>query len=63
MKIIAVDNFNRENHDDRLVCENISSDREAKVILTSLQIILGGERCAEFYKIVDDNYKLYTFKP
>lgn len=61
MKIIAVDNFDRETHDDVLVCENVN-EFYSKVIVEFLNDKYSGEHASEYYKAVEDDYKLYKFE-
>lgn len=62
MKIICVDNFNRESRSDSLVAENINA-YYAKFIVEKLNENLSGDQSPNFYRVVTDNYKLYTFEP
>lgn len=57
MKIIAVDNFNRETVADRLVCSGIKYEPEGKMMLEALQASCssGG---STWYKLVEDDYRL-----
>ncbi len=62
MKIIKIDNFNREFISDVLVATNIS-DYYADVIVEMLNKILGGIHSSAFYRAVEDDHKLYEFAP
>lgn len=62
MKIICVDNFNRESRSDNLVAENVNA-YYAKFIVEKLNENLSGDQSPNFYRVVTDNYKLYTFEP
>lgn len=74
MKIIGVDNYDRENYGDVLVCENVTSEYYANKIVDVLNY--GKSLTREdklnftfmntvnlisdtFYKVVDDNYELF----
>lgn len=61
MKIICVDNFNRENYDDKLVCENIDKFY-GEIVVKPLNDKLSGEYSGSFFKLVDDDYKLYKYE-
>lgn len=63
MKIINTDNYDRDNHSDILIAENITSVTFAKFIADSLNQKYGGENSSNFFKAVEDDYKLYTFEP
>lgn len=60
MKIIAVDNFDRETHDDALVCENVNT-YYAKLIADCLNIKLSGENSDTYFKAVEDDHVLYKY--
>lgn len=60
MKIIAVDNYARENVSDTLVAENVNS-YYAPVIAKYLNDDPRHED--SFYKAVEDDYTLYTWEP
>ncbi len=62
MKIIKVDNFDRESISDVLIATNVS-DYYADVIVEMLNKILGGIHSSAFYRAVEDGYKLYEFAP
>lgn len=64
MKIIGVDNFDRETKDDFLVAEGINSTEMAKVMCKALN----DKYCSRnndpiFYRVVENDYKLRTFEP
>jgi len=62
MKIVNVDNFNRDEVSDKLVCQNI--DKEiGKEIVEFLNDEYSGSCAAHFYKLLPDHYRLYTWKP
>lgn len=58
MKIICVDNFNREIYSDRLICENIH-EITGKEVVEFLNNKYSGESSADYYKLVPDDYKLF----
>lgn len=61
MKIIAVDNFNRETHDDKLICENVNT-YYAKIIVEFLNNKISGDYSDEYFKVVEDDYTLYKYE-
>jgi len=61
MKIIEVDNFNRDNVSDTLVCENVNK-QFGKIIVDGLNKRLSGDGSAYFYRLVEDDYVLYKFE-
>lgn len=61
MKIIRVDNFNRETVSDLLVCENIS--QHYGEIIVGLLNNKESNESPNFFKLVQDDYKLYNFQP
>lgn len=62
MKIIRVDNFNRESVSDSLVAENVS-EYYAKIVVKLLNEKLSGCTSPNYYRAVEDDYKLYKFEP
>ncbi len=62
MKIIGVDNFDRENHSDILVAESLN-EYYAKTIVEFLNNKYGNEYAPYYFRVVPDNYKLYRFEP
>lgn len=58
MKVIAVDNFDRENVDDVLIKDNLSKE-EADKIAKDYNDNIMSDNHPIFYKAVDDNYKLF----
>lgn len=58
MKIIRVDNFDRETVADRLVAEKVG-EVEGKVMRDALQAKFGGEDSSYYYKLVPDDHKLW----
>jgi hypothetical protein len=65
VKIVCVDNFNREGpgHDDTLVASEITSQRWADIMCEALNKKLSGSRASEFFRVVDDDYELQVFEP
>lgn len=62
MKIIKTDNLDRESVSDVLVATNVSN-YYAPVIARMLNKVLSGVGSPDFYKAVEDDYKLYEFAP
>ena len=62
MKIIGVDNFDRENHSDVLVAESLN-EYYVKEIVKFLNDKYDSEYAPYYFRAVSDNYKLYEFKP
>jgi hypothetical protein len=62
MKIIQVDNFDREIVSDILIAENVP-EHFAELIVTYLNNTLSGPCSLDYYKRVPDDYKLYKFEP
>ncbi|MNK84465.1 hypothetical protein D3C87_1043140 [compost metagenome] len=62
MKIICKDNFDRESVNDRLVCENVSEFYGSKIVYF-LNDKFSGDYSSDFYKLVEDDYKLYVWEP
>lgn len=61
MKIIGIDNFDRENFSDILVCENVNEGYGR--IITNMLNTREGSGGDRFYKLVRDDHKLYIFEP
>lgn len=62
MKIIQVDNFNRESISDALIAENVS-EYHGKIITNFLIEKLSGNDSHMFFRLVENDFKLYEFKP
>lgn len=60
MKIIAVDNLNRESVSDRLVCENIHSMLEGKCMQNALNQQFAGPHSSAWYRLVEDDHQLFV---
>jgi len=58
MKIVCVDNFNRDHIGDTLVCENVSLNY-ALVIVDILNEKFGGEHSSDHFVIKSESYELY----
>lgn len=61
MKIIIKDNFDRDNVSDVLVCENINKEFGEKIV--NLLNIKESDNSPYFFKLVENDYKLYEWKP
>lgn len=61
MKIICKDNFDRETVDDHLVAENVSEYYGNRIV--KMLNDKEGENSENYYKLVEDGYKLYKFEP
>ena len=61
MKIICVDNFQRDTKNDSLVAENINVHYGEYIV--RLLNEHEGEHSPNFYKLVEDDYKLYKWEP
>ena len=57
MKIIGVDNYARDEVSDVLVCENINESYGTEIV----DFLNRHENNPRFYKLEDDDYKLYIF--
>ena len=61
MKIVCVDNYDREFYDDILVCENIRNEKFGNIMVDALNS-REGSNSEWFYKLVEDDYKLFKFE-
>lgn len=59
MKIIGVDNYDREYISDFLVCENVNKGYGNELV----NYLNKQDDQPRFYKLVEDDYKLYVFEP
>ena len=62
MKIIIVSNFDNEAVSDRLIAENVSSVYGITMV-SALLYEFSGDSSPDFFRLVEDDYKLYEFKP
>lgn len=62
MKIVKVDNLGRETVSDVLVAENVPTSY-SETIAEALNLKHGGPLSYNYFKAVDDDYKLYQFQP
>lgn len=62
MKIVCIDNFNRDEVDDVLICENIDK-HYGLMIVAYLNERLSGNESPIYFKLENDDYELYIFKP
>lgn len=58
MKIVKVDNFDRETEPQRLVAENIQNKEEVAIMLKALQNSCYPEG-STWYRVFPDDYKLW----
>jgi hypothetical protein len=65
MKIISVDNLDREGWqgDEVLIAENVPSDRYARIMCEALIQKLCLQDDDRFYRVVPDDHKLKKFEP
>jgi hypothetical protein len=61
MKIICVDNYSRDTIDDVLVCENVN-EYYGKFLVDQLNARLSGEHSPDFYRLVENDHKLYKYE-
>lgn len=62
MKVIKVDNFDRDTVDDELVAEGLT-EQEAKDMAEGLNQKFGGDYAPWYYKAVTDDKKLHVWNP
>ena len=62
MKIIRIDNFDRESVSDVLVAKGLTK-YYAELIVKLLNDKSSGDYAPNFYRAVEDTYKLYVFEP
>ena len=62
MKIISVNNFSNKTISDIVIAEKVH-DYYAKFIVAELNRVFSGDKSPDFFRMVGDDYKLYTFKP
>ena len=61
MKIICIDNYGRETHNDQLICENVNEFYGKRIV--EMLNDAEDERSPHFYKLVNDSHILYKFEP
>lgn len=61
-KIIKVDNYDRENVSDVLICENIN-DFYGRQVVEDLIARWGGDNTPNHFKLVPDDHKLHIYEP
>ena len=59
MKIIKVDNYDRETVSDVLIAENINSHWGGRII----KFLNDKYDSPDFFRLTEDDYKLYEWKP
>lgn len=57
MKIVAVDNYDRESVSDELICENVNEYHGKRIV--NLLNLDAGEHSDWFFELKEDDYKLY----
>lgn len=64
MKIVRVDNYNREGpgHDDKLVATDITNNAEAVVMVSALNA-QEHPTSSNYYTLKEDDYQLQVFEP
>ena len=62
MKIIRVSNFNNESVSDVLIAENVHHFY-IKNIVYILNEMYSGNVAPDYFRAVEDDYKLYIFEP
>lgn len=60
MKIVCVDNFNRDYVSDKVIANNVS-EYYGKEIVKFLNNKFGGKHSPYFFRMVEEEYELYTF--
>ncbi|KKL62672.1 hypothetical protein LCGC14_2182840 [marine sediment metagenome] len=60
LKVIQTDNFDTESVSDVLVAENVSSERLGKIMTDALNEKLSGSNSSVYFKLVEDDFKLFT---
>jgi len=65
MKIILVDNFNREGpgHDDKLIAKVTDKFWGERIVELLNAWSQRDPHTSDFFKLVEDDYKLYRFEP
>jgi len=62
MKIILVDNFDRERINDILIAENVNKIWGARIV-KFLRDTFSNSNSSDWFRLVEDDYKLYKFEP
>lgn len=62
MKIVGIDNFNRDNVSDILIAENVK-EFYAKAITKFLNDNFCSKRSDTFFVTKEDDYKLFIWEP
>ena len=62
MKIISINNFGKESVSDIVIAEKVHG-YYVEFITTELNRVFGRDKSPDFFRAVEDDYKLYTFKP
>jgi len=62
-KLVAIDNFARENVSDHLVQENIETKEEAEKLCSQWNRLNSGHEAPRFCKVYPQDQALYVFEP
>ena len=62
MKIICIDNFDNEAVSDGLIATGLDQYM-GKQIVVFLNEKFSGDYAPNYFKLVDDDYELFTFEP
>ena len=62
MKIVKIDNFDRDFISDELIAENVLK-YYADEIVKMLNSQCSGSNSPDYFEVKPDDYKLYTFEP
>ena len=62
MKIINVDNMDREMYSDKLIAENVNRFY-GELIVEVLNDKHSGSNSPDWYRLVSDDHELYSFRP
>lgn len=62
MKIIMVDNYDREAISDALIATGLNKFYGERIVGFLINTMSGGNS-SSFYRLVEDDHKLYEFKP
>lgn len=61
MKVICIDNFNRDYISDSLVRENLTDEEADKLVKEHNDQM--SAHCQDYFKKVSDDHKSYIFEP